>query len=595
MSWSWRTKPRSIIKTVHWFPCFAALEGENWDKKSLRVSNIDQKPIHPARRSYIYSAHGEEDAWLSSLSYRDYLQGQKDRKETESNGRNDKTTFEFYGFGYVKGGGEISVSEVGQKIVHGTFDSEDYLKQLLKLRVPNYIYKRKEMKQGKFLFPFKLILRAFEQFESLNRSELALMFGCEDDGQIPAALEAIARFKERYQKLEKKNDTAQVKEIFREVFTQAYGEDDNQPDSYYDYAEALSRTLVYTGLFSLSGRSIASKVRVAESARLKVRMLQEKYEFIYPEEISSLDEYMDWYGSCHNVALPWESASERKNIISDKADLLIRKMEHSDASYQKSASITIDEVNRLVLKASASCDVNDLKEFENQISEAIVSHNEEYFIKVQSRTSEARTAILEKFRDILANDDMSALWLEVNTWKSLIALDGDKVVKRNFKIEDDLTPKSFAPGLGNTPDMELYGKGDGAGKGYVIIPEVSLMTGVRQWEHEGSSVIDHVLSFIKEYQERPVIGLFISSKINVRTMWQFFVLNRESWMGTPVPVIPLTIEQYMAVISFAYSHGRTIDDLKALLETIAEKSGECGNYQIWERCIEANLQAWMLG
>ena len=61
----------------------------------------------------------------------------------------------------------------------------------------------------------------------------------------------------------------------------------------------------------------------------------------------------------------------------------------------------------------------------------------------------------------------------------------------NFTIEEDLSPRFFAPGKGNTPDMELY-KDD-----YVIVPEVSLMTGVLQWEHEASSVIDHILNIMK--------------------------------------------------------------------------------------------------
>ena len=34
---------------------------------------------------------------------------------------------------------------------------------------------------------------------------------------------------------------------------------------------------------------------------------------------------------------------------------------------------------------------------------------------------------------------------------------------------------------------------------YIIVPEVSLMTGVLQWEHEASSVIDHVLNIIKKF------------------------------------------------------------------------------------------------
>ena len=81
---------------------------------------------------------------------------------------------------------------------------------------------------------------------------------------------------------------------------------------------------------------------------------------------------------------------------------------------------------------------------------------------------------------------MSALWLEVNTWKSLVSINGEKKVVPNFKMEEDLTPRAFAPGLNNTPDMELYTKE------FTIVPEVSLMTGKVQWEHEASSVIDHV-------------------------------------------------------------------------------------------------------
>ena len=589
MSWSWKTKPRSIIKTVQWFPYFAALEGENWNKKSSFVSKNKGKPIHPVRRSYIYSAHGDEDVWLSSISYKDYLSGQKDTRETEANGRMDKGAFEFFGFGYVKGNGEIAVTEVGNKIVHGTFDDEDYLKQLLKLRLPNYTYETGKMKNKKFVFPFQLVLKAFEIYESLNRSELALLFGCDDESEIPTALKAIGQFKKMYHSMENKSDTALVKQTFEQVFIENYGSMPNQADSYYDYAEAFSRTLVYTGLFSLSGRSIASKLRVARHSEMKVKLLQDKYEFYFPAEISSLDEYMQWYGSCHAVVLPWEKVEERRSIISDKATLLIEKIQVADEEYQNKADISLEEIQSIVETAKGSSDVNDLKEFENILSSAIISHNEAYFVKVLSKTKEERKNILSKFQDILANEDMSALWLEVNTWKSLIAINGSHSVKRNFKIEDDLTPKSFAPGVGNTPDMELY-KDD-----VMIIPEVSLMTGVRQWEHEASSVIDHVLSFIQEYKEKQVIGLFLSSRINLRTLWQFFILNKESWMGAPVPVVPLTIEQYMEVISYLYDSGGNMDDFIVLLTRIAESAVACKTYQLWEENIRTCIKEWKTG
>lgn len=591
MSWSWRTKPRSIIKTVEWFPYFAALEGRNWEEKSGEVSRKDHKAVHPVRRTYIYAAHGEEDPWLSTISYEEYLHGQMDQKETESNGRNDKTTFEFFGFGYVDGQGSIRVTEAGQKIAAGTFDQEDYLKQLLKMRLPNYTYFEGKMKKGKFIFPFELILRAFEQYESLNRSELALLFGCEERARIPAALNAIGAFKERYKMLRNKNDRKAVQKIFQEVYLENYGGTKlpNQADSYYDYAEGLSRTLVYTGLFSLSGRSIAAKVRVAEHSWMKVRLLQEKYEFSFPETVCDLDSYMAWYGSVRNVLLPWEKIGERQSIVEDKLRLLARKRQEAGESFDQAADISVEEILRQVKRAGEAEDVNELKRLERMASEAITSHNEEVFIRYRSKTEEERQNILDKYEDILANDDMSALWLEVNTWKSLIAIDGDQVVKRNFKIEDDLTPKSFAPGMGNTPDMELYKNG------YIIVPEVSLMTGVRQWEHEASSVTDHVLSFIKQYGKKQVLGLFLSSAIHVRTLWQFFILNRESWMGAPVPVIPLTIRQYMDILSHLYKEGRNIDDFRLLLDFIAKSSSQCENYKVWEEYIAESIRLWKEG
>lgn len=33
MSWGWRTKPRSVVKTVQWFKYFSKLENKNWEEK----------------------------------------------------------------------------------------------------------------------------------------------------------------------------------------------------------------------------------------------------------------------------------------------------------------------------------------------------------------------------------------------------------------------------------------------------------------------------------------------------------------------------------------------------------------------------------
>ncbi len=587
MSWSCRTKPRSLIKTVQWFPFFASLKGQNWNDKIDKVSRFDNKPIHPIRREYIYHAHNDEDDFLSSISFSEYCNGQKDKKETESNGRNDKTTFEFFGFGYVNTSGVICISEVGNKIVNGTFDNEDYLKQLMKLRLPNSITKvPKDDGSGVGIYPFEIVLRCFEEFDSLNRSELALLFGCIRRNEINNAISSIKEFKKQYQLIDNKNDTKKIKKIFKSIYQQFYREKMNAIGTYYDYAEALSRTLIYTGLFSVSGRSIATKLRVSDHSRTKVKMLQEKYSFGELINFNNVDDYMEWFGSSKNVVLPWDNIEERKKIISEKAELLLEKRKATDKMFDDKADLSEMQIEA-ILKETINCkDVNDLKVYEHALSNAIVQHNEEFFVKISSKTKPERDKIIEKYNDILDNDDMSALWLEVNTWKSLVAINGEQRVKRNFNIEDDLTPRSFAPGVGNTPDMELYKNG------YIIVPEVSLMTGVQQWEHEASSVVSHVLGFIEEFSEKEVLGLFISSKINVRTMWQFYILNRESWVGNPVPVIPFTVKQYMNIIEYIYKYDLTIDDFKCLLDILNKSTYEHSNYREWEHGIETIIESW---
>ena len=66
MSWGWRTKPRSIIKTIEWFKFFADLENENWDYTSNNLS-ANGRTIHPVRRKYYFNAQREED--ISSHIY----------------------------------------------------------------------------------------------------------------------------------------------------------------------------------------------------------------------------------------------------------------------------------------------------------------------------------------------------------------------------------------------------------------------------------------------------------------------------------------------------------------------------------------------
>ena len=587
MSWGWRNKPRSVIKTVQWFKCFSNLENENWDFTANKLAANNMK-IHPIRRKYYFDAQlEEEDSPISGLSYDDYLNGIKDGKaDSESNARNDLATYKFYGFGYIDNEGLIRVTKAGKIISEGKFDSELFLKQLLKMNFPSVCsgYGR-DIPNGNRVFPLELIIKLLLDFEFLNGYELAYIFLCNDISQYNLLVKAVKEFRNDYNSLSNKMKSSECEEIFNK-YANEYFEYINQPNKGdpLSYIDSIMRALDFTRLFDISGRGLYKKVRIAEHSKKKVELINNKYTFVTINN-NDLDAYMEWYGNPDNIILPWENNDDRKSLLVDKINLLDKTIHIVNEKY--AIEIELDSVD-LYTKVNSIDSSTELKIFEEELITRLTTLNEEVFIKYTSKDEETRKEITDKFDALKSNgsEDMSALWLECNTWKSLVAIDGNQNVVRNFALEEDLTPKSFAPGKNNTPDMELYYDNT------ILIPEVSLMSGVQQWEHEGSSVIDHVMKFIDENGSKDVYGLFISNSINKRTNWQFFLLNKESWMGNPVPVIPLTIEQYSDIIAFIYAKNIHISYFVDLIKSIHSNTLNLSSYKEWNNCINATIVKW---
>ena len=585
MAWGWRTKPRSVIKTIQWFKSLEKLEGEDWDY-SLKKLSKNMKTIHPIRRQYYFNTQIDiEGSPIKNLSYDEYLSGNFDGEaDSESNARNDLATYKFFGLGFIDADGKVRVTKSGKMIAKSNFDSEIFLKLLLKMHFPsiNTGYGKNCSKENP-VFPLKMIINLVSDLEYINRFEMSLALLCNNMKEYDKLLKAVKEFREEYLSLENKRDGNKCNALYRKIAEKYFSLEEKSEGTYFTMCDAINRALRFTGLFNISGRGNYTKVRIAEYARKKIEMLRNFYNYDYIKT-EKLDEYMDWFGDYDNIQLPWENEKNRKDLIVDKIILLEEKIDEYNSKYGLDLKYDSNLYYKELDKKNKD---TKLKVIENELVDQITNLNERIFIQYTSKTESIRNEIIEKFEDIVSGDeDMAALWLECNTWKSLVAIDGEKDVKRNFTIEEDLSPRNFAPGTGNTPDMELYNDK------YIIVPEVSLMTGVLQWEHEASSVIDHVLNIIKKHKTTKVTGLFISSRINVRTMWQFFILNKESWMGNPVPVIPLTIGQYMKILEYTYQNNLEIDQFNNLLQYIHKGAINCKNYEIWDKNIEKYIEEW---
>ena len=571
ITWWLRMQPRSIMKTIEYVKYFSKFENENWNfvLEDCRSSYKSQS-IHPIRRKYIYLAHSESlEAQYPTLEC--YLNGQFDINETESRGRNEKKSFEFYGLAYVKENGIIKLTKTGELIRDGLIDEDIMLRQLLKLQFPSPVQDKDF--NGDYIFPLELTLEIFNYFQSLNRFEIGFLFGCVNLNDIDITINAINNFRERTKNLSLTNNLKEVKKIFSDIFFEKYNIKLSKPETYYsDYSDAFARCLEYTGLFSQKGRGLYQKVYIPEYAKIKIDMLKKEYKFKYNSE-HDLELYMDYYGNPFNISLPWDKIENKKIVIINKIDTLKDKLKEANS---KIKNFNQTKYNNLLVDIEYLNKI-DINRLEKEITETIIKLNEELFVHYYSKTNEVRQEILNKFIDInKGKAEDASLWLECNTWRSLVSINGNHLVKRNFKVEEDLSPKAFAPGIGNTPDMELYSTD------YILIPEVSLMTGVKQWEHEGSSVIEHVLKFINNNENKDVYGIFICSQLNIRTLWQFFILNKESWIKKPIPVIPLTIQQYVDILEYIYTREKTIDEFKNIIHDIHKKTFEFNNYEEWQ-------------
>lgn len=123
------------------------------------------------------------------------------------------------------------------------------------------------------------------------------------------------------------------------------------------------------------------------------------------------------------------------------------------------------------------------------------------------------------------------------------------------------------------------------------------MSGVTQWEHEASSVIDHIynIKIKSDNLGKNVLGLFISKNINKRTDWQFYILNKNSWIedGAVIPVIPLTIEQYNSILKIIYERELSINDFIEILKNIHNLAINTDNYVEWKVQREKYINNWI--
>lgn len=583
---NWRTAPRSIKVLLSWFPTFYKFRKYNYNQTSLnkfKHEGFHKNVIYPTRRKITYDfeqSHDYKDKFLE-LPYDDFINGrQDDKKDKESRVRQVVTAAAQYGFMDPQ---TAQLTPVAERVIDGTFRAEDFLVQLLKMYV---VVNPGE--EG--VFPFRTVLKLIDKFKYLSRNEMTFIFGTLHDSDIENTYNAVHEFREQYDALPSKNNSHDVNKLLTKVWNKYFHEISSKTllgTVKIDYTDALTRALKYTELFYDHGRGTATKIRVRKYNQNKFDMLVRDFKFVRPphkkgQYIASRND-IDWFGKVDNISLPWDRRDNRIKIVLEKINYAKNKFKDMpNPAITESQLVDIESKVKL-----ASTSLVDIKDFDEQLDRAISAFTEDQYIQVGSQTVENRQNIIERFTAIQHNADDAAMWLEVNTWKALVSIIGNnKKVIHNFNMNPDLTPKSFAPGKDNTPDIEVYFDDS------LLLVEVTLMTGVQQWEHEASSVVNHVYHKIQSDCGRQVKGIFIANSMNIRTIWQLFLLNRESWIGEPIPIAPLKISEFKEIIDYMYKNKVDIFSFNELMTALINITGKLDNFEQWQSKIDQTIKQW---
>ena len=285
-----------------------------------------------------------------------------------------------------------------------------------------------------------------------------------------------------------------------------------------------------------------------------------------------MNKFYEYLGNPDIPSLPWQTT----NVML----LNLRKLQNATGVHQISESefmqLTQNEQKEIILKLEETRKRQFLIEYEHDLQ----------------RTEMAKE-IEEMFSAITQKDVIDPpLYFEWNMWRALVCLNDCKC-HPNFSLGDDFLPLSFAPG--NKSDIEVEYNND-----FVVLVEVTLSGGARQYDTEGEPVTRHIGKFQKAENEREnprkVYGLFVAPSINPNTANYFFVHLKHlpnPDFGGFLSIIPLSIQQFINIFTFCkIEHTFNRHKFRELLDSLVALGKNSIDSNEWISKFDEVIEEW---
>lgn len=180
-----------------------------------------------------------------------------------------------------------------------------------------------------------------------------------------------------------------------------------------------------------------------------------------------------------------------------------------------------------------------------------------------------------------------------NIWRAIASLGGCTSAWISARLEDLDWWEKWAEGSEADIVVEY-------GRDFVLLVEVTLLSGIRQYEAECEPVTRHIGEYqLKEKRSpypRQVYGLFIAPTINPTTHNYFYVHLKHlsaPHLGGYVAVIPLTLAQFVDIFEFAKTKGVfNRRSFHHLLERLMALKDATNDSEQWVAAFPGVIEAW---
>lgn len=377
---------------------------------------------------------------------------------------------------------------------------------------------------------------------SLSFLEIALIV------QTTTPNDGIERVIAQLLDLRTRKNLAQAKRAFdRQEYEQGAQRLKCKADTFRDYADMNIRYLKATGVLQAKGKGIAL---VPEKRTLAVALTQ---------ELLSDKPLLELYRSlCDGAPLPTDQATIARQVLDD----LLTQSQRYGVDYSLGDKLLDTPLRINQVRYELEELIAEKKEIEYAARQAEEWREiAEYMDLIASKKTSKR---LDEETEIRFSRLDAPVYLEWSVWRAFLAINtlANKPYEvRRFKIDQDFTPISPAPG--NGPDIIAEFEN------FVIVIEVTLSENSRQEAMEGEPVRRHIADLISQY-DKPIYGLFLANKIDSNTAETFRigVWYTKDDERLDLRIVPLTLTQFSEFFKALFASNQVSP--QALVDLLAE-------------------------